>query len=115
LLPSQLTIFCMNLAYQSILSLVVQDHIMDTTNKDPEKKEDENGTRKTVEVENGLLTRILTIISYDLVLWFFSAVIHTFFREVKSRGTFNIPKKGAIVFVIAPSPDRTAQQSVVFT
>lgn len=115
MLPSQLTIFCMNLAYQSILSLVVQDHIMDTTNKDPEKKEDENGTRKTVEVENGLLTRILTIISYDLVLWFFSAVIHTFFREVKSRGTFNIPKKGPIVFVIAPHANQFIDPIVVMS
>lgn len=42
------------------------------------------------------------MITYDLALWFFSLVIRTFFRDIKSRGTFNIPSKGAVVFVIAP-------------
>ena len=39
---------------------------------------------------------------YDAMLWFFDAVIHTFFREVRSRGTFNIPQKGPVIFVCAP-------------
>lgn len=41
-------------------------------------------------------------ITYNLVLWLMDAVIHTFFREVRLRGAFNIPKKGAVIFVCGP-------------
>lgn len=49
-----------------------------------------------------LLTDIISYMTYDLAIWFFNIVIRTFFRDIKTRGTFNIPKKGAVVFVIAP-------------
>ncbi|RLV96004.1 Glycerol-3-phosphate O-acyltransferase 1 [Spathaspora sp. JA1] len=39
---------------------------------------------------------------YDLVLHFFNLIVHTFFRDVKTRGTFNIPPHGPVIFVIAP-------------
>lgn len=48
------------------------------------------------------LIEVLMIIIYDLCLWFFDLIVHTFFREVKSRGTFYIPRSGAVIFVIAP-------------
>ncbi|EGW33417.1 uncharacterized protein SPAPADRAFT_136811 [Spathaspora passalidarum NRRL Y-27907] len=39
---------------------------------------------------------------YDLVLQFFNLLVHTFFRDVKTRGTFHIPPHGPVIFVIAP-------------
>lgn len=51
--------------------------------------------------------------SYDIVLWFFSLVVHTFFRDIRPRGTFNIPSQGPIVFVIAPHHNQFVDPLVV--
>ncbi|ODV79736.1 uncharacterized protein CANTADRAFT_5453 [Suhomyces tanzawaensis NRRL Y-17324] len=61
------------------------------------------------------IVRILLIISYDLVLGFFSLVIHTFFRDIKTRGSFNIPKRGPVVFVIAPHHNQFVDGLVVMS
>lgn len=58
---------------------------------------------------------ILLMLSYDLVIWFFNMVIHTFFRDIRLRGTFNIPKKGAIIFVIAPHHNQFVDPLVVMS
>lgn len=55
------------------------------------------------------------LVTYDLVIWFFDAVIHTFFREVRLRGTFNIPKKGAVIFVCAPHHNQFVDPVVMMT
>lgn len=39
---------------------------------------------------------------YDLVIWFFSILFDIFFREIKIRGSFNVPQDGPVIFVIAP-------------
>ncbi|GME75623.1 unnamed protein product [[Candida] boidinii] len=39
---------------------------------------------------------------YDLILWVFLVVFDCFFREIRSRGAFRLPKKGPIIFVAAP-------------
>lgn len=57
----------------------------------------------------------LRIISYDLVLWVFNMVIHTFFRDIRSRGTFNIPRRGPIVLVIAPHHNQFVDPCVVMS
>ncbi|KAL6015336.1 hypothetical protein ACI3LY_004864 [Candidozyma auris] len=62
-----------------------------------------------------VLKAILLMLSYDLVIWFFNMVIHTFFREIRSRGTFNIPKKGAVIFVIAPHHNQFVDPVVVMS
>lgn len=62
-----------------------------------------------------LLRTILLMLSYDLVIWFFNMVIHTFFRDIRLRGTFNIPKKGAIIFVIAPHHNQFVDPLVVMS
>jgi len=41
-------------------------------------------------------------IGYDLVLFFWRVVINLFFREIRPRGAFNIPRDGAVIFVIGP-------------
>ncbi|GEQ66941.1 hypothetical protein JCM33374_g604 [Metschnikowia sp. JCM 33374] len=65
-------------------------------------------------ISSSLADIVLSVI-YDLVVWFFDAVIHTFFREVRSRGTFNIPKKGAVIFVCAPHHNLFVDPVVVMT
>ncbi|CAI5756766.1 unnamed protein product [Candida verbasci] len=55
------------------------------------------------------------LLSYDLVLWFFNLIIHTFFRDIKTRGTFNIPRKGPVIFVIAPHHNQFIDGLVVMT
>ncbi|ODQ63365.1 hypothetical protein NADFUDRAFT_48230 [Nadsonia fulvescens var. elongata DSM 6958] len=39
---------------------------------------------------------------YDMVVWFFMVVFDCFFREVKPRGAFKIPRQGPVIFVAAP-------------
>ncbi|CAG8780093.1 20634_t:CDS:10, partial [Gigaspora margarita] len=42
------------------------------------------------------------ITMFDIVLVFFGFILNTFFREIKSRGSHNIPKEGPIIFIGAP-------------
>lgn len=39
---------------------------------------------------------------YDLILWAFCVVFDCFFREIRSRGGFKVPKKESVIFVAAP-------------
>lgn len=39
---------------------------------------------------------------YDLALLLFRLIINIFFREVRPRGAFNIPREGPVIFVGAP-------------
>jgi len=41
-------------------------------------------------------------ISYDAVMLFWRAVTQIFFREVRPRGAFHIPREGPVIFVAAP-------------
>ena len=41
-------------------------------------------------------------ITYDVALWLFNIMIDIFFREVRPRGAHKIPKKGPVIFVVAP-------------
>lgn len=62
-----------------------------------------------------IITHAFFLFTYDLTIWFFDAVIHTFFRELTPRGTFNIPKTGAAIFVIAPHHNQFVDPVVVMT
>lgn len=61
------------------------------------------------------LSAVFLMFTYDLLMWFFDSVIHTFFRELTLRGTFNIPRKGAAIFVIAPHHNQFVDPLVVMT
>ena len=39
---------------------------------------------------------------YDAALVFWRVVTNIFFREVRPRGAFNIPREGPVIFVAAP-------------
>ncbi|KAK6205323.1 uncharacterized protein RJT21DRAFT_129430 [Scheffersomyces amazonensis] len=41
-------------------------------------------------------------IFYDLLLWVFSIIFDIFFREIRSRGAFRLPRSGPVIFVAAP-------------
>ncbi|KAG6832389.1 hypothetical protein H0H92_002657 [Tricholoma furcatifolium] len=43
-----------------------------------------------------------TPVSYDAVMLFWRTVTQIFFREVRPRGAFNIPRDGPVIFVGAP-------------
>lgn len=44
----------------------------------------------------------LQLVCYDFLLWVFSVIFDCFFREVRPRGAFRIPKTGPVIFVAAP-------------
>lgn len=62
-----------------------------------------------------IISQIFFLVTYDLVIWFFDAVIHTFFRELRLRGTFNIPLSGPVIFVVAPHHNQFVDPLVVMT
>ncbi|XYA01524.1 Glycerol-3-phosphate/dihydroxyacetone phosphate acyltransferase [Meyerozyma guilliermondii] len=39
---------------------------------------------------------------YDLLLWILATIVNNFFREVKTRGAFRVPRSGPVIFVAAP-------------
>lgn len=44
----------------------------------------------------------IRLLIYDIILWAFCVVFDCFFREIRSRGGFKVPKKDSIIFVAAP-------------
>lgn len=44
----------------------------------------------------------IRLLIYDLILWGFCVVFDCFFREIRSRGGFKVPKKDSLIFVAAP-------------
>lgn len=49
-----------------------------------------------------IIDHILHVLFYDIVVWLCYSITHTFFRDIKVRSSFNIPKSGPIIFVIGP-------------
>jgi 1-acyl-sn-glycerol-3-phosphate acyltransferase len=39
---------------------------------------------------------------YECVLFFWKVVCNIFFREVRPRGAYNIPRTGPVILVVAP-------------
>lgn len=39
---------------------------------------------------------------YDTMLFFWRIVTNLFFREIRPRGAFNIPREGPVIFAVAP-------------
>lgn len=61
------------------------------------------------------MLEIFQIIFYDLVILFCQSIIHTFFRDIKVRGSFNIPSKGPIIFVIGPHHNQFLDGAIVIS
>jgi len=58
-----------------------------------------SGTHKLVRSSQ---TQATSNLAYDLALLLFRGIINVFFREVRPRGSFNIPREGPVIFVGAP-------------
>ena len=41
-------------------------------------------------------------LSYTIFLLIWANAANTFFREIRPRGAFNIPRSGPVIFVAAP-------------
>jgi len=48
------------------------------------------------------LPNINDAIAYDLNLLFWRVVTNVFFREIRPRGAYNIPREGPVIFVAGP-------------
>jgi hypothetical protein len=46
--------------------------------------------------------KVTTEVVYDVMLVFWRVVTNLFFREIRPRGAFNIPRDGPVIFAIAP-------------
>lgn len=57
-------------------------------------------TKKTAIVYKKPEWYILAI--YDVMLWLLSVIFDCFFREIRPRGAFRLPKSGPVIFVAAP-------------
>lgn len=53
-------------------------------------------------VQSGQTQAASSNLAYDLALLLFRGIINVFFREVRPRGSFNIPREGPVIFVGAP-------------
>lgn len=42
------------------------------------------------------------LLIYDIFLWAFAIIFDCFFREIRPRGAFRLPRTGAVIFVAAP-------------
>ncbi|KAK1926771.1 hypothetical protein DB88DRAFT_180717 [Papiliotrema laurentii] len=54
-------------------------------------------------------------LAYDLVLLFWRFVINIFFREIRPRGAFNIPKDGPVLFICGPHANQFLDPLLLFS
>jgi glycerol-3-phosphate O-acyltransferase / dihydroxyacetone phosphate acyltransferase len=59
-----------------------------------------SGTEASVQSSQGQAAS--STLAYDLALLLFRGITKVFFREVRPRGAFNIPRNGPVIFVGAP-------------
>ena len=67
--------------------------------KMPDQKEEE-------EKEKEIIPMVPWI--YDLILWTLSILVDLFFREVHPRGSWKIPRRGPVIFVVAPHANQAS-------
>jgi 1-acyl-sn-glycerol-3-phosphate acyltransferase len=51
-------------------------------------------------------------LTYEGALLFWKTVTNIFFREIRPRGAFNIPKDGPVIFVAAPHHNQVSSMSL---
>ncbi|WWC66412.1 uncharacterized protein I206_100314 [Kwoniella pini CBS 10737] len=54
-------------------------------------------------------------LAYDLILIFWRIVINIFFREIRPRGAFNIPKDGPVLFICGPHANQFLDPLLLFS
>lgn len=53
------------------------------------------------------------IFAYDFILWLFSIIFDCFFREIRPRGAFRLPRSGPVIFVAAPHANQFVDPMVL--
>jgi 1-acyl-sn-glycerol-3-phosphate acyltransferase len=54
-------------------------------------------------------------LTYSAALTFWKTVVSIFFRELRPRGAFNIPRSGPVIFVGAPHHNQARDPSMHYT
>jgi glycerol-3-phosphate O-acyltransferase / dihydroxyacetone phosphate acyltransferase len=47
--------------------------------------------------------------AYDVSMLFWRVITNVFFREIRPRGAFNIPREGPVIFVGAPHHNQVSR------
>ncbi len=53
-------------------------------------------------------------VKYDAFMVFWRTVTQIFFREIRPRGAFNIPREGPVIFVGAPHSNQVCHTPIAF-
>ncbi|CED82465.1 glycerol-3-phosphate o-acyltransferase [Phaffia rhodozyma] len=61
------------------------------------------------------LKEMIGLSVYEIVLAFWRFVVDLFFREIKPRGAYNIPREGPVLFVVAPHNNQFLDPILVFS
>lgn len=76
-----------------------------------------SSVKKAPSVDNGPANAFEKILMsrpvYEAQLSFWRTVISIFFREIRPRGAFNIPKEGPVIFVCAPHHNQACCHAVI--
>lgn len=98
--------------------------VQENTNGRPSEKYVSAGSSlRSIDKEQGYRT-----FCYDLVVWILSGIsslinalltgsnlmvvaFDLFFREIKTRGAFHIPRDGAVIFVAAPHANQVCREN----
>lgn len=65
-------------------------------------------TLMTTVNKNPVLSTTSNLV-YDGALLFWRTVVNLFFREVRPRGAFNIPREGPVIFAAAPHHNQVSE------
>jgi glycerol-3-phosphate O-acyltransferase/dihydroxyacetone phosphate acyltransferase len=53
-------------------------------------------------------------LAYDVMIVFWRVVTGIFFREIRPRGTFNIPRDGPVIFVAGPHNNQASNALQIY-
>lgn len=59
--------------------------------------------------------RIIKAVFFELLILFCRIILYIFFREVRERNSFNVPKKGATIVVVAPHANQFVDGAIILS
>ncbi|KAH3686968.1 hypothetical protein WICPIJ_002049 [Wickerhamomyces pijperi] len=69
----------------------------------------------TNEADPGFLYKAVKNLFFDMVVLFGNIVCYIFFREITVRGSFNLPKTGPAIVVVAPHANQFVDGAIIMT
>lgn len=79
-----------------------EDHSVEGARKRKDSTSDNVARYKEMEDFEDRQKKWYRLVIFDLVLWMFTVVCNCFFREIRPRGAFRVPRQGPVIFVAAP-------------